>query len=267
MSKRFSLFKFSSHRRKLCEKIKTHNRKPWRIAYIRTCTMLTVFSLLLSFCGSVGADYVMPAPPQKIVITETHISTSLTIPANTVFINVTEYDAWQIVKNITVEFREPVTYVGFALEVLRDRPNYEDLPRNRTVFQQYNETILQYYTIRFLTDYADKITNVTMIFAIEKAAVQERDEEVILVLYRYDGRNLEEFPAEKFKEDDAFLYFKTTTEGSSYIAITRVLMPEPWWSGELMIAIIALMAVITAVIGIYVYRRFKLANLRKTVKT
>ncbi len=262
MSKRFSLFKFSSHRRKLCEKIKTHNRKPWRIAYIRTCTMLTVFSLLLSFCGSVGADYVMPAPPQKIVITETHISTPLTIPANTVFINVTEYDAMQIVKNITVEFSEPVTYVGFALDVLSGDPSYVGTWRNKTL-PYSNETILQYYLVRFLTDYADKITNVTIVFAVEKAAAQERDEEITLTLYRYDGRKMEECPTEKFEEDDAFLYFKTTTGGSAYVAITRVLMPTPWWLVVVIIAMIALMVVI----GIYGYRRFKLANQRKMVKT
>jgi len=222
--------------------------------------MLTVFSLLFSFCGLVGADYVMPAPPQEMVVTETNISVSLPTPARTVFINVTEYDAWQIVKNVTVEFREPVTYVGFALEVLSDIPNYEDLPGNKTVFQQYNETVLQYYTIRLLTEPAYKITNVMMVFAVEKAAAQER--EVTLVLYQYDGRNMEECPADKF-EDDAFSYFKTTTEWSAYIAITRVLTPTPWWFVVVMIAIIAL----TAVIGIYFYRRFKLANLRKMVKT
>jgi PGF-pre-PGF domain-containing protein len=203
----------------------------------------------------------MPAPPQDIVITETNISVSLTTPARTVFINVTEYDAWQIVKNITVEFREPVTYVGFALEVLSDGPNYEDLPRNKTVFQNYNETILQYYTIRLLTEPTDEITDVKLVFAVEKASAQEKDG-VTLVLYQYDGRNMEECPAEKFEEDDAFVYFKTTTERSSYIAITRVLTPVPWWSVVVIIAIIALMAVI----GIYIYRRFRLANHKKNVE-
>jgi hypothetical protein len=74
---------------------------------------------------------------------------------------------------------------------------------------------------------------------------------------------MEECPAEKFEEDDAFLYFKTTTERSSYIAITRVLTPTPWWFVVVIIAMIALIAVI----GMYIYRRFKLATLRKTVKT
>jgi len=261
MLKSHDLSKFSLHRRKLSEKLEADSRKPWRIAYTRIFIILTVFSLLLSFCGSAGADYVMPAPPQEMVVTETSISVSLTTPARTVFINVTEFDAYQIVKNVTVEFREPVTYVGFVLEVLSDIPNYEDLPGNKTVFQQYNETVLQYYTIRLLTESADEITNVEMVFAVEKTAPQERDE-VTLVLYQYDGRNMEECPAEKFEEDDASLYFKTTTERSSYIAITRVLPPTPWWHVVAIIAMIAL----TAVIGIYVYRWFKLATLRKMLK-
>lgn len=259
MHKSRSLLKSSFYRRKLGEKLEASRRKLWRIVHTRTCIILTVFSLLLSFCGSVDADYVMPTPPKEIVITETCISIALTTPANTIFINVTEYAAYQIVKNVTVEFLEPVTYIGFTIEVLSDSPNYEDLPRNKTVFQRYNDTILQYYTIRFLTEPADKITNVTMVFAIEKVVAQERDGEVTLVLYRYDGRNMEEFSAEKFGEDDVFLYFRTTTEGSAYIAITRVLIPAPWWAVVIIIAIIALMAVV----GIYLYRRFNLVNLKK----
>lgn len=258
MLKSYSISKSSLHRRKLSEKLETPSRKPWRITYTRTFIILAVFSLLLSFCGSVGADYVMQAPPQEMVVTETNISVSLTSPAHTVLINVTEYDACQIVKNVTVEFHELVTYVGFALEVLSDIPNYEDLPGNKTVFKQYNETVIQYYTIRLLTESTDEITNVEMVFAVEKAAPQEKDE-VTLVLYQYDGRNMEECQAEKFEEDDTYSYFKTTTERSSYIAITRVLPPTPWWY---LVAIIAMIA-LTVVIGIYGYRRFKLANLRK----
>ena len=236
------------------KKIKSNNRKPRRIANTRTWIVLAVFSLLLPFYGLVGADYVMPAPPQKIVTTETSISVSLTTPTRTVFINVTEYDARQIVKNVTVEFLEPVTYVGFALEVLSDRPFYTGIPRN--------ETVLQYYIIRFLTDFADEITNVTMFFAIEKAASQEKNENVTLMLYRYDGRKNEEILVEK-TEDDTFSYFKTTTEGSAYIAITRAIVPTFWWP---VVVIIALAALIT-VIGICDYRRFRLTKLRKTVET
>lgn len=231
---------------------------------IGTCAVFTVFSLLLSFCGLVGADYVMQNPPQDIVITETNISVSSTTPVRTVFINVTEYDARQTVKNVTVEFREPVAYIGFAIDVLNDRPTYAGMPTNETVREYSNETVRQYCLIRFLTEPADKITNVTMVLAVEKTDAQKKDEELTLTLYRYNGREMEEVPAEKFEEDDSFLYFKTTTVGSAYVAITRVLTPTTlWWP----IVVIIVIATLMAAIGIYVYRRFKLANLRKMVKT
>jgi PGF-pre-PGF domain-containing protein len=261
MRKSYSL-KPSLHRLKLCEKLETGNRKPWHIAYTRTCVILTVFSLLLSLCGLAGADYVMFPPPQEIIITETEISVSLTTPARAVFIDVTEYDSCQIVKNLTVEFREPVTHVGFAIEILNDRPTYAGMPSNETVHQYSNETVRQYALIRFLTAQTDEITNVTMVFAVEKAAVQERDEEITLTLYQYNGIKLEKVPAEKFEEDDSFLYFNTTATGSAYVAVTRVLTPTLWWPVVVIIAI----AVVMLVIGIFVYRRFKLANPRKMVK-
>jgi len=256
MPKSCSLFKSSSYRRKLSEKIKTDNRKPWRITRTRTCIIFTVFSLLLSLCGPVGADSFPPAPPQHIVVEETCISVSLTTPSSTVFINVTEYDDKQIVKNITIEFCEPVTYVSFTLQVLSKRPSYVDALDNSTV--------LQYYTITFLTGVTDEIANVKMDFAIEKDAEQKKDiDEETLVLYRYDGEKMEKCPTEKVEEDDAFLYFRTNTEGASYVAVTGGVMSSSWWFAVVILAVVALITVI----GIYGYRRFKLANLRKMLRT
>ncbi len=262
MPKSCSLFKSSSYRQKQGEKLETGNRKPRRIMCTRTCVVFIVFSLLLS-CGLVGADYVMLPPPQEIVITETNISVSSTTPTYAVFINVTEYDARQIVKNITVEFREPVTHFGFAIDLLNDRPTYTAMPRNETVREYSNETVRAYYLLRFLMKPTDEITNVAMVFAVEKKAAQKQDEEITLTLYQYNGRKMEEVTAEKFEEDDAFLYFKTTAAGSAYVAITRVLTPTMlWWP----VVVIIVMAALMVAIGIYVYRRFKLANLRKMVK-
>jgi len=206
----------------------------------------------------------MLPPPQEIVVTETEIFVSFTSPERSVFINVTNYDPKQILKNITVEFREPVTHVGFALDILNDRPTYAGMPRNETVREYSNDTVLQYSLIRFLTAQVDKITNVTMVFALEKAAARERDEKVTLSLYRYNGREMQEVPLENLEEDEARLYFNTTAEGSAYVAITRVLTPTTlWWP----VLVITVMAMLMAAIGIFIYRRFKSANLRKMVKT
>jgi PGF-pre-PGF domain-containing protein len=245
----------SSYRRKLGEKLRKDSRKPWRITCNRACIVFTVCSLLLSLCEPVVAGSFPPAPPQHIVVEETCISVSLTTPASTVFINVTEYDAKQIVKNVTIAFCEPVTYVSFTLKVLSKRPSYVSAIKNSTV--------LQYHAITFLTGVNDETANVAMDFAIEKEAKQEKavDEET-LVLYRYDGKKMEECPTEKFEEDDVFLYFKTKTEGLSYVAVTGGVVSSPWWFALVMLAVAALIAVI----GIYVYRRFKLANLRKMLR-
>jgi PGF-pre-PGF domain-containing protein len=218
------------------------------------CIVFTVFSLLLSLCGLADADSFPPMPAQHIVIDETNISVSLTTPASTVFINVTEYDAEQIVKNITIKFGAPVTYVGFSLKVLSKRPSY--------VGALGNSTNLQYYAITFLTEATDETANVQMDFAIEKDAKQKKavDEEA-LVLYRYDGEKMQECPTEKIGEDAAFWYFKTNTEGLSYVAATGGIS-SPWVFFAVIIAVVALLVVI----GIYGYRRSKLANLRKNVE-
>ena len=77
---------------------------------------------------------------------------------------------------------------------------------------------------------------------------------------------MQEVPVENFEEDYAFSYFNTTTAGSAYVAITRVLKPTTfrWWPVVVIIAVAALIAI---GVGIFVYRRSKLANLGKTVKT
>ena len=254
MPKRCSLFKSSYWRRKIGEKPKTNKRKPRRIIWAKILVFFTVFSLLLSICGPVVVNCFLPEPPQDIVVEETCISTSLTTPASAFFINVTEYNAQQIVKNITAELSEPISYVSFTLNVLGDKPAYMSALSNATV--------LQYYTIRFLPESTDKIANFTMFFAIEKAPAQEKGEEVTLMLYRYNRGKIEECPTEKVGEDDTFSYFETKTEGSSYIVVTGAIMPAPWWIALIvLIVVLSMVAIITIV-----YRRFKLAKLRKLEK-
>jgi hypothetical protein len=67
---------------------------------------------------------------------------------------------------------------------------------------------------------------------------------------------------EKVKgENDDFLYFRTEIEGSSsYVIVTRGITLSSWWFDVVIITVVV--ALIT-VIGIYGYRRYKLANLKK----
>ncbi len=256
MLKSFSLFKFSSYRRKLGEKIKTSNRKPWQNTRTRACTIFTVFSILLSLCGPAGADYFPPAPPPSNIVKETWVSASLTTPASTVCINITEYDVQQMVKNIIIEFREPVTYISFVIDILKDKPFVANAPSTGPV--------IQYYAIRFLTELADKITNVTIVFAIKKAAIKSRNvDEDNLLHYQYDGSKFEMCPTEKVGEDETFFYFTTETKVSPYFAIAGAAVINPWWFAIVTIAAISLFTVI----GIRVYRRRKLTHLQNLART
>ena len=221
----------------------------------RTCIISAVFALLLSLCVPVGASSFPPTPSQHIVVEETCIYVSLTTPVSTVFINVTEYDAKQIVKNVTVEFHEPVVDVSFSFKVLSKRPSY--------LGALDNSTVLKYYAIMFSAGATDEIANVKMDFAIEKGSEQKRgtDEETLL-LYRYNGETMEEYAKEKAKgKNDDFLYFRTETEGSSsYVVVTGGITSSPWWFAVVIIVVAALITLI----GIYGYKKFKLTNLRKT---
>lgn len=216
----------------------------------KTCIIFTVFGLLLSLYGPVCAYYFPPVPSKHIIIDETSISVALTPPASTVLINVTKYDAKQIVKNITIDFREPVTFVSFTLKVLSKRPSY--------VGPLDNSTNLKYYAITFSTGATNEIANVKMDFAIKKNTTRKTNiSEETLVLYRFDGENMQECSTEKVAEDDKFLYFKTNTEGSSYVVATGGIS-SPWFDVVILVA-----AALIAVTVIYGYRRSKLARPRK----
>jgi PGF-pre-PGF domain-containing protein len=248
-------FKVTSIKQKLFEKLESNIGNPWGVTVTRTCVIFAMFALLLSLFGSTGADSFPPTPSKHIVVDETCISVSLTIPARIVFINVTEYDAKQIVKNVTLEFSEPITFVRFNWKVLSKRPSYLDALDS--------SAFLQYHAITFSTDNTAEPTNVKMDFGIEKDSGYIRDtEEETLLLYRYNGEKMEECAMEKVKEEnDDFLYFKTEIEGSSsYVIVTRGIALSSWWFDVVLISLVV--ALITG-IGIYGYRRYKLANLKK----
>ena len=162
-----------------------------------------------------------------------------------------------MLKNVTVEFCEPVSYVSFTWKVLSKRPSYLDALDNSTV--------LQYYAITFSTAAVDQLRNVQMDFAIEKDAEPKRNaDEENLILYRYNGEKMEECTTEKVGEDDEFVYFRTETEGSSsYVVVTGGITSLPWWFAVVLIVVAALITLI----GIYCYKKFKSTNLRKTSGT
>jgi PGF-pre-PGF domain-containing protein len=254
MLKSLSLFKFFSYRCNLGEKFSPSNRNPWHNTR-RAFTVIIVFSFLLSLCGSACADNFPPAPPSSNIVKETWVSESLIAPATAVCINITEYDVQQMVKNITIEFREPVTYISFVIDVLKDKPFVANAPSAVPV--------IQYYSIRFLTELADKITNVTIVFTIKKAVIESKNiEEGTILHYQYDGSKFEMCPTKKVGEDETFFYFTTETKASPYFAIAGAAVINPWWFAIVTIAAISLFTVI----GIRVYRRRKLTHLQNLAR-
>jgi PGF-pre-PGF domain-containing protein len=236
-----------SSRGKLNGNARTNIKKQSRKRYGNAGIVLAVFLIALFFCGTANADYFPPALPASNIVSQTFVSSALTTPATTVYINVTEYDAQQMVKNITIDFREPVSYVSLVIDVLRDKPLIVNAPKTAP--------IIQYYDIRYLTELADKIRNVTVAFAVEKATLQNMSvQEDSLLLYQYNGSKFVVCPIQKVAENETFVFFRTETTVYPLFAITGSTVPSPWWSLLLPVAAIPLLAII----GVYFYRRYKL---------
>ena len=224
---------------------------------MKTWAFLGLILILLLSCGFTygDGDYFQPAPPSNIIKKETNVSVSLTIPSSAFYINITEYDAEHMIRNVTVEFSEPITYLSFVIDVLTEKPYYVAAPNTVPV--------IQYYSIRFLTDLAGKIENITIVFSIEKNETKAADfEQVNILHYQYDGSKFQMCPIEKVDEDNAFLYFRTVVEGPNYFVVTGTVAPTPWWLVPAAIAVVALFAVA----GVLVYRKTKLANSERQVR-
>ena len=210
-----------------------------------TVAAFIALSVLLIPCAAASADTFFPELYPHTIIEETVASEALTSPSNVFFIDFTEYAAKPLVRNMTVELSEPVAYFSCALNVLNEKPFYADIPNA--------DNVSRYYTIRFLSETTSKIANVTMLFALEKSEIHDNAEEAAFTLYRYDRRRIYECPLEKIAEDDNFLYFKTTTEGYSFIAFTRATAAaKSWWPVAAAIALATLIT-LTAIIA---YKQF-----------
>lgn len=251
-----SLLAKRSLRGKLNEDTRTNSNKQPRTRSLAANIVLTAFLISLIFYGTASADYFSPSLPASNIVSQTFVSAALTTPATTVYINVTEYDAQQMVKNITIGFREPVSYVSLIIDILKEKPLIVNAPTTTP--------IVQYYNIRYLTELVDKITNVTIAFAVEKATLQNMSvEEDSVLLYQYNGSRFGACPIQRVGENKTFLFFETETTTYPLFAITGTTVPTSWWSFFLPIAVIAVLAII----GIYVYKRYRPNRLRNPVRT
>jgi PGF-pre-PGF domain-containing protein len=209
------------------------------------------------FCGPANADYFPPALPASNIANQTLVSTALPAPSTTVYVNVTEYDPQQMVKNITVDFREPISYVSLFVDLLKDKPLIVHAPKTAP--------IIQYFDIRFLTELADKISGVTVVLAVERALLQNMSvQEDSLLLYQYNGIQFSEVcPIENVAENKTYLLFSTEMTAYSLFVITGSTVPSPWWSSVLPIVGVPFLAIV----GILVYRRYKQKRPQSRVET
>ena len=221
-------------------------KRQLRVKYGSASIVLAIFLISLSFLGTANADYFSPALPASNIANQTFVSTALTTPATSLYINVTEHDAQQMVKNITVNFREPISYVSLIIDLLKDKPLIVNEPKTGP--------IIQYFDIRFLMEVVDKITNVTVVFGVEKSALQNMSvQEESLLLYQYNDNKFVVCPIQKVAENKTYLFLKTEAAALPLFAITGSTVPSPWGSPLLPIAAVPLLAIM----GIFVYRRYK----------
>ena len=162
------------------DKNRIRNGKKGNISLKLTVAAVLVLSVLLIPCAAASADTFFPELYPHTIVEETVASEALTSPSSVFFIDFTKYAAKPLVRNMTVELSETVAYFSCALNVLNEKPFYADIPNAGGVSR--------YYTIRFLSETTSKITNVTMLFALEKSEIHGNAEEATFTLYHYDKR-------------------------------------------------------------------------------
>ena len=248
--------KTCSQRGKLLEDTRKNSDKKSRRRCSKTGIVLVLLMISLAFFSYAKADYFSPAPPANNLVDQTFVSVALTTPVTTVYINVTEYDAQQMVKNITIDFLEPITYVGLVIDVLKDKPLIINAPKTIP--------IIQYYDIRYLTGLEDDITNVTIVFALERTTLQNMSiEENTLLHYQYNGSEFDPCITRKIGENKTHLFIETETKVAPCFVITGPTIPVPLWS--YIVPIVA--ATLLAIVGVYIIRRYRLNHPRKPWRT
>jgi PGF-pre-PGF domain-containing protein len=206
---------------------------------------LSVF--FVSIITPASAQYFPPTPPKPIIIRETQISVSYTEPQKTVVINVTQFDPEQIVKTITLTFKEPMLSISLTIYYLKEKPPEVTEP---------SDTPLLYFTIRAHQDLLKNIEKAVITFSVEKKIVDEKKiDEKTIILNRFSEDKWEKLSTTKIAEDEKSLYFKAESLGLSHFAVTGITIPPPfpWWIIAIVIAII----VIIGIIATYRYRQRK----------
>lgn len=209
--------------------------------FITTPLVLVLVSFLFT---PVNAYNFPPDPPPYIVNQNIHIVISSTSPTKIIFINITKYAPQQFLKNITIEFSEPITPIGFIISLLNDKPPNLCAPSNMQA--------LQYYYIRTFAELGNKIRNVTMIFTIDKNTINNRDiKEDDLTVYCSHGQEFKKCQTERILKDD-IIYLKVKADELGYFAIAGATSV----SQKIVIMTLVIVTIVTAII-LLLRRKFR----------
>lgn len=213
------------------------------------CVSVIAFMLLQAIFMSVitpaSAQYFPPAPPEPIVMRETPILVSYTEPQKTITINVTQFDPEQVVKKITLTFKEPVLTVSLTIYHLKEKPPEVPEPP---------DTPILYFTIRAHEALLRNVERAVITFIVEREVVEEKGvDEKTMALNRFFEDEWEKLPTTKIAEDERFLYFEAESLGLSHFAVTGIPIPPPlpWW----IVAIVVVVGVMVVAMGVYLYRK------------
>ncbi|MEM3612929.1 MAG: PGF-pre-PGF domain-containing protein [Candidatus Bathyarchaeia archaeon] len=191
-------------------------------------------------------------PPPYIVNQNIYVAISSTSPTKTIFINVTKHVPQQFLKNITIEFSEPITTTSFIISLLSDKPPNLCAPSDGCV--------LQYYYIRTYVELKDKVRNVVMNFAIDKITIKSRDvKEEDLTVYRSYGQRFEKCYTRKVVTDN-LIYLSVGADGLGYFAIAGMT-----FSLHKIILITVATVVVMAAAVAFIFRKFKLRSIFKNL--
>ena len=180
--------------------------------------LMLIFLIVLQFASKVYtpayAQYQPPEPPIDIVVIVTQISLSFTEPKNVVTIIVTDFDKDQVVKELTIHLKEPMSYLMFTIYLLSDKPPEIPVP---------SELVMIYFIIRAREDLLMNIEKATIIFRVKDELIEDMGvDEDNLFLNRYTQNIWNKYNAMKIGREDQFSLFQVETPGLSHFAITGV---------------------------------------------
>jgi PGF-pre-PGF domain-containing protein len=201
-------------------------------------TYIQVLIYLASLLTPTSAQNFPPTPPKPIIMRETQISVFYTESQKTLVINVTQFDPEQIVKTITLIFKEPVLGISLTIFYLKEKPPEVAKP---------SDTPLLYFTISTHLNMLKNIEKAVLTFSVEKKTVNEKNiDEKTIILNKFSEDGWEKLSTTKIAEDEKFLHFKAESLGLYHFVVTGITIPPPFpgWIIAIVIPIIVIIGII-----------------------